>query len=120
PIVPARLQSGRLSPRTDLPRPYADELVGIRRHHRGGDSDAGVASPVTPAERPTFHPPYPNDVTTTPDDAGRGSGPPSGPPSGTGNEVARPENVRPGRQRGWPGIGTLMRKLTLRGGTNAW
>jgi len=119
-IDPALLRSGRLETRIDIPLPDVDALVGILRHHLAGDLDAVVASAVTPAERATFHPPYPNDVTTTPDDAGRGSGPPSGPPSGTGNEVARPENVRPGRQRGWPGIGTLMRKLTLRGGTNAW
>src|SRR5690606_42100216 len=111
---------GGLQAGTRLPLRSVAAPVGDWRLLRAGALDAVVAGAVTPPERATSHPPYPNDLTTTPDDAGRGSGPPSGPPSGTGNEVARPENVRPGRQRGWPGIGTLMRKLTLRGGTNAW
>lgn len=47
-IDPALLRSGRLETRIDIPMPDVDALVGILRHHLGGDAESVLAS-ATPS-----------------------------------------------------------------------
>lgn len=47
-IDPALLRSGRLETRIDIPMPDVDALIGILRHHLGGEAESVLAS-ATPS-----------------------------------------------------------------------